>query len=733
MESRRVNTELSRAMNGNMASAWGGWTPTYLANMRNRSRIDAAVGAQAPRQQHSPIYYVEFERTVYNDLAFRDLSIFPSIMRHPGTLTPANYSEYVIEASPLFGSQVYPFGYQPPGQPFELIQSGVPVVVDSQDQYGEYRIQKVHDQNRVFAIPTTAAPEPIGTGSSASYSFREGQTYFEMTLPPKPGPNPGDTPTPYQVGHVVVCDNPKCAGIVYARTGNRYFLRPTFGQLFPPPTHGAYDPAVSRSTGAWKVDVVRQISVYRGLEVALYDLTLAYTLDDAGDLLPSEVTVELLDEFDDVVATVESVAIDGANTFIDKALEDGKVRRFQRLVLESKYPIYGRARIKFGKQAGTGFATLSNVNLYRGNYLEQILSDGTEKSDFVESQIDVNADIVPKGTIVGFVGGNVCPPGFYKVEGIGRIEETRIGQGVDLMARIGSAKECVLAVEIDQRTSRGGVTDPRTILRLDRNEVNRTTQAEALTYQRSRRLVNIVPYRYDPGDHRRDDHIKMRTVYIGDPHPIWITDSYDRTDIQPGSILELRWNYRRYFMIVSQYAQGRFISEYQEGEPVHPFGRPDSGGSGGINVPSEDRRRAIRQVNEGGADRNSVFQAFQMYGSFIPQYEERALLEVVGDWADVLSAAILDTAAELYVWKSGVLAHAQTHPELGDDESYGGYGYLGEPHSHFMGVSDSATNANYSPDNPDYPTPLPYKHRHGWMFGAATIPKVRPILLCQKI
>jgi hypothetical protein len=122
-----------------------------------------------------------------------------------------------------------------------------------------------------------------------------------------------------------------------------------------------------------------------------------------------------------------------------------------------------------------------------------------------------------------------------------------------------------------------------------------------------------------------------------------------------------------------------------------------------------------------------------MYGEFIPQYREDAFMEVVGDWTDILNAAKTATETELRVWKSGVVAHAQTHPELGDEKSYGGYGYLGEPHSHFMGPADIPVLGNLETSDPDWETPMPIRHRHGYLFGAATIPKVRPVLLCQKI
>jgi hypothetical protein len=214
---------------------------------------------------------------------------------------------------------------------------------------------------------------------------------------------------------------------------------------------------------------------------------------------------------------------------------------------------------------------------------------------------------------------------------------------------------------------------------------------------------------------------------IGDPHPVWVTDEYERTDVQPGCVLQLRMAQRDYFMIISQYAQGTFIERYYESGDEGPGTFYPQGKD------SDDWRRALRQV-AAGIDKNQVFLGYRIYGyRFVPVLDERAILEVVGDWKDVITAAMADNDARFVVWKSGLLAHAQTHPELGDDDSYGGYGYLGEPHSHFLGVGDAPILSNLDPGDPDYETPVPLKHRHGYMFGAATLPKVRPVLLCQKI
>jgi len=388
------------------------------------------------------------------------------------------------------------------------------------------------------------------------------------------------------------------------------------------------------------------------------------------------------------------------------------------------------------------------VNLYRGNHLEKILSDSQEKVDFIESQIDANAEIVPRGTIVAYTGGAVCPPGFFKVEGVGDLDKQTgihkrshpIGQGAKLRTYFAEGSHVITSVELDQRISaRNEITDPRTVINFEYKNVERALNPDgALNYQQSRRLVNVVPYRYPVLSSETEDYTRLRTNFdsmragywgVYDPDPIWETDEYDRVDIQPGCVLEVRTGQKQYFMVISMYAQGTFIDHFDEDTPPYPFGRRATW----LNDASDDRRRAIRSVYRGGTDPNTTYGYFKIYGEFVPVYEERAVMEVIGDWEAILTAASADNDAEYFVWKSGVVAHAQTHPELGDSDSYGGYGYLGEPHSHYLGTSNVAVLSNLGQEDPVYPIKVPAQHKHGFLFGSATLPKVRPVLLCQKI
>jgi len=89
------------------------------------------------------------------------------------------------------------------------------------------------------------------------------------------------------------------------------------------------------------------------------------------------------------------------------------------------------------------------------------------------------------------------------------------------------------------------------------------------------------------------------------------------------------------------------------------------------------------------------------------------------------------------VWKSGVVSHAQTLEELREEkykytrEGFGGYGWVGDAHSHQFKKGDMEV----IPDvyNPATIYKIFQHHSHGWMFGAVTIPRVRPVLLCQKM
>jgi len=721
MESRRVNTELSRITNGNMSSAWAGWEAEGVPDFINRSHLRYAEGAEAPRQAREPIYEIEFRAdltALYNNLTYRDLSVFPSVFRFDGELVAADYDQFHLLGASRFSGLMSPFGKWD-GIAWELLKPGGPIVIDSADQFGEYRIQKVTDALNAIIIPSAANPLPSLDGTSGIYIYEEGATFFKVDI----GVSSAN------IGETFVSQNPVCGGLIQGKSGNVITVVPYAFNSFPKATYSGPVP-MQAVINSWKVQPRRTVSVYRTLEVALYDLTLSYTLQTAADLDPTKVTIELLNELDEVQTVIHPVPVNGTDVFIDKVIEvGGLVRRMQRFVLESKYPVYGRSRVKFERTVGQT-ASLSLVNLYRGNHLEKILSAGTEKTDFIESQVDVNSEIVPRGTIIAYAGGAVCPPGYFKAEGVGQVRGvSRLGQGSALCSRFADPRQAIISVELDQRTSGNGVTDPRTIIRLNYGEASRTVVGDSLTFQRSRRRVNVIPFRYDDDNPQAGTLVNARSQ-IGDPHPEWVTDEYDHVDILPGYILDLSLGDRRYQMIISQYAQGRFIDHLVESGDegpgtFYPQGRENS----------DDWRRALRQVDS-GMDKNQVFLGYRIYGMrFDPVYFEEAILEVVGDWVDLLNAAMTHQGeADLHVWKSGVLAHAQAHPELGDNNPYGGYGLAAEPHSHFLGKSsDVPILTNLDPGEPDFETPVPLKHQHGWLFGSATLPKVRPVLLCQKI
>ena len=76
--------------------------------------------------------------------------------------------------------------------------------------------------------------------------------------------------------------------------------------------------------------------------------------------------------------------------------------------------------------------------------------------------------------------------------------------------------------------------------------------------------------------------------------------------------------------------------------------------------------------------------------------------------------------------------------ELGRETPLGGYGLRADPHSHDLSRSkDSTTTGDVGQDpgsgGVNSETQVPYLHDHGALFGAASIPKVRPVKLCQKL
>ena len=144
-------------------------------------------------------------------------------------------------------------------------------------------------------------------------------------------------------------------------------------------------------------------------------------------------------------------------------------------------------------------------------------------------------------------------------------------------------------------------------------------------------------------------------------------------------------------------------------------------------------------------DQNNFFQTLivpfvggPLYGSFDESRELSVHIELIGDFSESIVAMVDD--AEMFIWNSGVVAHAQkledmqTSP-LYDKSGFGGFGYTADPHSHLVDTRiDGVTTGNVAKEVGDWiHGSVPVDHTHDYLFGAVSIPKVRPVLLCQKL
>jgi hypothetical protein len=217
--------------------------------------------------------------------------------------------------------------------------------------------------------------------------------------------------------------------------------------------------------------------------------------------------------------------------------------------------------------------------------------------------------------------------------------------------------------------------------------------------------------------------MRLRAL-IGNPDPVELDAGARRTDIVPGCILQIKYSATEsVFAIISQVFQGDYVVSVQEELPGW--------------VSGFDPAKVYSDWLKSGRNKNEYFQFMSLYGSFTETRERSLRLELIGKWSE----AIKDSEnGSLLVWKSGVVAHAQKLEDMRNSPYYhidglGGYGYLGEAHNHEVKAStDVIESENVAADtgNTDH-IGIPLEHTHKFLFGAVTIPKVRPVLLCQKL
>ncbi len=736
MRIERNDTTFNRVMNGNFSNGLAYWGGADITHIRKAAYVeDARYGLLAfdrpspgvgheggPAEETIPMYLMIAHGGFWHEVQYNDLSVYPSIVTLDQAIArPSGRGEYIVTGS-ADNPNVYPFGFQPGTVIEERVLFGDMVVLtDNLDVYsGEYRAGELLDSATMKVYTAGDIPEPMLDGADfpgALYKTNPAPSVMvnvrvlgDLTTAAR-----SDGSVGLKAGvDYFVSENPKAVGNIqsYSFDGtftNMMLASPAQFDQFPD-TGGSFDPI-----NKWIIVEAFAGKITRSLPVCLYDLTLAYTLRNGYVLDPADVRLKFFDEFGAYQGLIEQDG-DPKVTEIPATEVLHTAERSFRVVSKFKFerlePFFGKFTIAFDQ--GTGATHISDVVLLKGDYTDEVSDE--DETGLLEGRISVESEIEPRGSIIAYIGGAVCPAGYERVEGIG-VEEDHLGREWRLFSPFGTADTWFEDIEVVHLPN----GEARTLITL-KDDFSRPSGEPSEPWQITGGWVEVDPFRFDETDQPNYDwHLQLRQKF-GDPTPVWVDNlQFVKSDVVPGCILELRFTFNKepIFAIISQYAQGERVLSVEEQRPRQPF-------YNGILHWLVLRHFA---KNEALGDSGVGF-----YGQFQTNIGSANQIELVGDFERPIREAVA-SSVETYVWKSGAIAHAQSLEELKDRPIYvekgvGGYGLLRDAHSHQFKEGDMTIIPDVG--NPVDTRKLHVEHSHGWMFGAASIPKVRPVLLCQK-
>lgn len=752
---QKIESVFSRIMNGNFSHGTSYWEsiPTY-PNSEIRVAIQGDVDRAGPPDPAFPRYLLFAKDWFKHLFQYKDLAIYPSRLRFDDiVLTPVSIGEFhlLVNDFDKYGIGARPFSvYHRDISSWPFIEQGSLIDVwDNNGPKGIYRLNSVFDEGRdskkALIAPVDPDIEYVFTDSDLLMSYTYASSYgnsFKLRYDPAEaakipgfsGFSPGDYFVSDDFGGIITSFLP-ILGIMWVT------VDPTLGQRLPAVTSEASPDDAFTPITNWRVIEEVRGSFSREVKAVLYDLTLVFTTVHIGDFDQNSPRIFFYDEVYENLqhGALAPMKIDGSNTFFKKLVNPGIERWFYRFLQEAPEPYEGNAEL-WMKALDSKQVRMGDVALYRGNYTQRMKEEDDsateEVIDFLESPINVESGIIPKGTVIAYTGGSFCPSGFEQVKGLGGIDGSGLLNPDDLMVSLGT--NWYISANINYRY---GQDKPRTIIGID-GLVGRPEIGPPLPFQVSMRLVPVTPWRYGPNHYLAGKFITFRS-YNGDPEPEWVREEFLRIDVVPGYILEFYFptENKSIYAIITQVVAGRFartIVETWTGDIVTK-GEIQWNWVDAMDDSHSDENdqlhNAWRQVFA-GFKKNRAFQGFYIYGQLVPDLVPSSAIEVLGDFSKFATIAA-SKGAELRVWKSGVLAHAQRVQELDIQTPFGGYGYLGEPHTHVTDESediDAYSDVGHGSTTQPVTASIkiPTEHTHGGLFGAISIPKIRPVILCQK-
>lgn len=791
MASEKITNSFSRIMNGNFSHGLAYWSAERLVGHHHRdselrtedrtsdfSIPSSKLQDTSPSLSDGPTYWGSFGGEIRHHIQYNDLATFPSVAKvYLGDcddpvadrldITPCGFGTYLIRAAspssaPVPVDYLEPFGMADISDKLiAKMNSGDAIIINDKEteRSGQYRAGEVFS-------PTLMV---IGTFEQATSAFTnadvDGAHYNKPDYSPAPTPEHllkvfyvrllGDllTMTRHDNGEVGL-------------TGNDFFVSqfPTgSGHIIGRSFDGTYTNLVVKSEESyfvpptstpwvilhdWFIEPRFEAAATRQLPVILYELTLAYSLRSGYSVDTDEVYLDFHDEFDNVVDSIQC-----SNVEVTAFERHSRVTcRFRSQRAESHV---GPMSLRFTQPSGSD-TLISNVGLWKGDYTDSMTT--LASINLLNDTIAEESGIVPRGAVVAYVGGSMCPPGFVSYEGISRPNDRRrseqLGPGTALSSKYFKMSDTsILSVALSSSD-----TGSRTILHLGEEAYRKfdTGSGNAqYAYQKVGGYYPVTPYTGNgpTSSHRQWDPRKFFEwrAWIGNPKDVWVQDTGAVSmDIFPGSILEMRFADRSVYAIISQAFQGDLVTEVYELLPRYGYPEYKRAHDDAYHYSDQDYAYVVAHVG----DRNAYWSHEQFYGHsptwdqystlsniFELTRERSAKLELIGDFSDIIARGI-DEGITTYVWKSGVVAHAERVEDMRDGphsgyysvKGLGGFGYTGAPHSHHMQESADATMLdNITSNSADTAGFVPSHHEHEYVFGAVTLPKVRPVLLCQKL
>lgn len=239
--------------------------------------------------------------------------------------------------------------------------------------------------------------------------------------------------TGFKLLDVIVVEQPEFAvcrivGITQTQNGYSLQVRPVLpGIQFLP--EGDAVPMEK-----WFVTAITEMNLIRELPVFSYDYTLAFSYDSQTDYggTPS---MRIVDRAFKTVKTIPLSLLENNDYFEDLTLSPQLQstryrRRLYRFFLESSKPITGRLVLTI--PGGSNGAQIGDVVLHKGNYTRRhdyddrddpsvsLRADSRSALDRLYGGVDHLGGVLPRGTVVLYAGGPVCPPGYKRVDSLPR-------------------------------------------------------------------------------------------------------------------------------------------------------------------------------------------------------------------------------------------------------------------------------------------------------------------------